>query len=454
MLFSKTLFLSLALAAQPGTGLSPIGEEIRNHVIIVVDERVDSKLNPGEHDIRDKVEQYLYKPIVVSGDTLYGGKPLYGEGDFLSVVTFSLGAGDKTPDAFTGISSFRDTRYKFVPYSEENKATLHNYWASIARRRPLTDKRHSIFSIAVPHALKKCRREEDNQLTNRTFVIMITDRSYSDKTFFDDIRDFTDAQYGQTHAHAITKNDLLGITQSVSKDYFINWVNRNEKRYQFWTDHQLRYKNVDLYELQPLQEHLRMPAVIRYPEKIVAKRGRWGKYTAHLTASSEDVGRFNVLRLCAELEGSKMTAQSVTYEAEGPDVPFPGVDHSFSLGKRRRKDTALQLRVWANLKDGFYDATVLTPSQEGDDYLGKSGLNVTIPIEYEKRARTVLGLLPLWGVFCFSRNQTLVATVINLFVLALLFGALFYIIYRKRYFEPTLDEIEITFKNRDKHEHD
>lgn len=454
MLFSKTLFLSLALAAQPGTGPFPVDEQIRNHIIIVVDERVDSKLNPGDLDIRDKVEQYLYKPIVVSGDTLYGGKPLYGEGDFLSVVTFSLGAGDTSPDAFTGISSFRGTRYKFVPYSKETAVTLHNYWASIAKRRPLTDKRHSIFSIAVPHAMKRCRREEDNQLTNRTFVIMITDRSYSDKTFFDDIRDFTDAQYGQTHAHAITKNDLLGITQQVSKDYFINWVNRNERRYQFWTDHQLRYKNVDLYELQPLQEHLRMPAVIRYPEKIVAKRGRWGKYTAHFTASSEDADRFNVLRLHAELAGSKMTAQSVAFEAAGPDAPFPGVDHSFSLGKRRRKDTALQLRVWANLKDGFYDATVLTPSQEGADYLGKSGLNVTIPIEYEKRARTVFGLLPLWGVFCFSENQTLVATVINILLFLLIFAALHSYIKRNRDFEPTLDEIEITFKNRDRHEHD
>lgn len=454
MLFSKSLFLLLALAAQTVTGFSPLGEKIRNHVIIVIDERVDSKLNPRENDIRDKVEQYLYKPIIVNGDTLYGGKHLYDEGDFLSVVTFSLGAGDSTPDAFTGISSFRNTLYKFVPYSEDGKATLHDNWSAIVKKRPLADKRHSIFSIAVPHALKKCRRENDVQLTNRTFVVMITDRSYSDKTFFDDIRDFTDAQYGQTSTHAITKNDLLGITQSVSKDYFINWVNRNERRYQFWTDHQLRYKNVDLYELQPLQEHLRMPAVIRYPEKIVAKRGRWGKYHAHFTASSEDAERFNVLRLWAELEGSKMTDQSVNYEAEGPDTPFPGVDETFSLGRKRRKDTELQLRVWANLKDGFYDATVLTPSREGDDYLGRSGLNVTIPIEYEKRARTVFGLLPLWGVFCISGNQTLDATIINILLILLAFAALLYYIYMNRDFEPTLDEIDITFKNRDRNEHD
>lgn len=425
-------------------------EEIRNHTIIAIDERVSGQSwKPWDREIRDKIEKYLFEPIVVGPDTLYGGQPIYREGDYLSIVTFSLGCQDQRIDAFTGLASFNGADFKFIPFSPEVRSIIHDHWPELARIRPLQGARHSIFSIAIPHALAKCHREQDYQLTNRTFVIMITDRSYSDKNYFDDIRDFTDQQWAELDRHAINKSELLGLSQCVSKDYFINWINQDERRYQFWTSHQLRTKNVDLYELQPLQEHLRLPAVVRYPGKIVARRGRFGRYTAELVISPEDYRRFNVLRVEATLNREGVAeGQSLSYRAPSPQTPFKEISETFRLGNRTR-ESCIDLRVWVNLLDGIYDATVLSPSNNGDAYLGKAGLNVRIPIEYEPRARTVFGLLPLWSLFCFTGNQQLDATLINLLIIiCAIVGLLLYII-KTRSYEPTIDEIEITFKNRE-----
>ena len=449
------------------------GEEITNHIIIAIDERV-SNWNPGDAQIRDKVELYLFKPITITHysnsrsfynrrvekiDTLYGGQPLFKEGDHLSIVTFSLGQMDKTIDAFSAISSYRGTQYKFVPFSEEVKKTIHDQWSNLAKRRDLHEERHSIFSIAIPQVLAQCKRAEDEHLTNRTFVIVITDRSYSDKNYFDDIRDFTDQQFHQTGGHAIKKSDIVGISQIVSKDYFINWINQDEEKYQFRENgSHKRTKNVDLYELEPLQEHLRMPAVVRYPQQIIAKRGKGGKYSLDFTILPEDSERFNVLRLEASLNGTnkrgeKLSANLVSYSAQSADAPFPGIGSkdgplNYVLGKKKSFDH-IEMRVWANLKDGLYNATVLTPSQDAAPYLGKNGLNVNIPIVYEPKAKTAFGLLPLWDIFCFTGNQGLDATLVNLLIIALLIAALFYWIYRTRYYEPTVDEITTSYKNRE-----
>lgn len=441
--------LLLALVSS-ATLFAQTGEAIRNHTIIAIDERVSGQYwKPWDNDVRDMVERYLFEPIVIDGDTLYGGEPLYKDGDYLSIVTFSLGCLDEKIDAFTGIASYDQVDYKFVPYSSTVRRTIRDHWYDLARIRPLHDARHSIFSIAVPHALSTCRREKDDQLTNRTFVLMITDRSYSDKTYFDDIRDFTDQQWARTKGHAISKSDLIGVSQSVSKDYFINWINQDERRYQFWTSHQLRTKNVDLYELQPLQEHLRLPAVIRYPEKIVAQRGRFGRYTASLTMSPEDSVRFNVLRVEAILFQDGIAQDTLSYRAASPRIPFEKIAKTFRLDKRKT-NTYIELRAWVNLLDGTYDATVLSPSRNGAAYLGQAGLNMRIPVEYEPRARTVFGLLPLWGIFCLSGDQGLDATIINLLIIIwAILGLLLYII-KTRSYEPTLDEIEITYKNREK----
>lgn len=445
------------------------GEEIRNHIIIAIDERIGSNWKPEGAEIRDKVELYLFEPITITHysnslnnekiDTLYGGQPLFKEGDHLSIVTFSLGQKDKTIEDFSAISSYGGTQYKFVPFSEELKKTIHDQWSNLVKRRELHEVRHSIFSIAIPQVLAKCKRTEDNHLTNRTFVIVITDRAYSDKTYFDDIRDFTDQQFLKTGGHAIKKSDIIGISQIVSKDYFINWINQDEKKYQFWDlGYNRRTKNVDLYELEPLQENLRMPAVVRYPEQIVAKRGRFGMYSIDLSIQPEDRERFNVLRLEASLKGTnkrgeKLNAGLVSYAAESADTPFPGIGSkdgplNYVLGKNKSFDH-IEMRVWANLKDGLYNATVLTPSKDAAAYLGKNGLNVNIPIVYEPKAKTAFGLLPLWDIFCFTGNQGLDATLVNLLIIALLIAALFYWIHRTRYYEPTVDEITTQYKNRE-----
>lgn len=441
MVFVWLLILTHSVFAQTG-------EDIRNHVIIVIDERV-ANWKPGDTDIRDKVMDYLFNPITINGQTLYEGEPLYKEGDFLSIITFSLAASDTTTEDFTGIANYDGLQYKFIPYSEQVKSILQNHWGNIAKKRPFPEKRHSIFSIAIPHAMKRCIRENDYQLTNRTFVLMITDRSYSDKDYFDDIRDFTDSQWSYYGSNIISKYDLLGISQSVSKDYFINWINQDEKRYQFWTSYHLRTKNVDLYELQPLQEHLTMSAVVRFPERIIAKRGRWGKYTVNLSITPENSTRFNVLKLTASLQGKDVSDQNLQYVSESPEIPFENVSKTFYLGKRRNNDACIQLRVWANLKDGFYNATVLSPSEVGNASMGKNGLNVIIPIDYEERAKTVFGLLPLWSVFCFTENQAIAATLINIFIIVSFIISLFIFIIKTRYYEPSIDEIEIKFKNRE-----
>lgn len=425
-------------------------DDIHNHVIIVIDERIKG-WSATDTVIRDKVLEYLFNPIVVNGDTLYDGKNLYKHGDFLSIVTFSISKEDISANAFTG------TKFKFVPYSNDVENLLRDKdgWKRLAAKRNLPGERHSIFSLAISHAMRRCVRENDMQLTNRTFALMITDRSYSDKDYYDDIRDFTDAHSDYMKelgkGPVIRKYNLLDISQSVSKDYFINWINRDERRYQFWPDgYQLRTKNVDLYELQPIQEHLRMSAVVRYPEHIVAKRGKWGHYTATLQVTPENTKRFNVLRLSASLALPGSELQELEYSLNSADSTFVSASKTYNLGRGIRSDVGINLRLWVNLKDGFYEATVLTPSAYGDKYLGKDGLNVFIPVDFEPKAMTVFGLMPLWDIFCFSGNQDVDATVINLLLILLTIVVLLVYIIRNRYYEPVIDDISITFKNREK----
>ena len=442
--------LPMVLLLSPAKGHAQTGEEIRNHVIIAIDERVgNSNWKATDDDIRRKIETYLFKPIIVEGKTLYGGKPLYQNGDFLSIVSFSLSVHDYTIESFTSIAADRDGMpFKFVPYSEKVQRTIARQWDTLAEPRFIGSNRHSIFSLAVAHSMRACSRENDEQLTNRTFVLVITDRSYSDKDYFDDIRDFTDKQFDELGFHAIYKSNLLEPKQIISKDYFINWINQDETRYQFWTNHHERKKHVDLFEIQPLQEHLKMASIIRYPSSIVAKRGRWGHYYVDFSASPEDSVRFNVLRLDVRLKGKGIREKAMGYQTSRADSSFRQMAVSFDLGKERLDSVSLDLRVWANLKDGLYNATVLTPSQDGEAYLGMNGLNVSIPVVFEGKAK-VLALFPLWDVFCVSGNQSADAAVVSVFLLLLIYYLSRRLIKATSVHEITADEINITYHIRD-----
>lgn len=447
--------------------------EVTNHVIIAIDERISgSGWKATDPSILKKIEAYLFKPIVITQyknirnrtseveryDTLYGGKQLYKEGDFLSIVHFSLGKEDSSISSFTSAATYNKKDFVFVPYSEEIKKTIHSKWSSLARGRALHDERHSIFSIAIPQVLARCERKADYQLTNRTFVIMVTDRSYSDKNYFDDIRDFTDQQFGSLRWHPIKKSDIVNIGEKVSKDYFISWINQDEPKYQFYNGGSVhRTMHTDLYELQPNQEHLRMAAVLQYPEKVTARRGRWGKYRIDFSLKSEDADRFNVLRLDATLRGTrkgkgkekeKVKSSLLSYKADSPQISFPGKEVHCVLGKKKTFDH-IDMQAWVNLKDGIYNATVLTPSQDAAPYLGRNGLNVRIPISYERKAKVFFGLFPLWDIFCFSGNQQVDATIINVIIVAILIAALLLWIRKTSYYEPEIEEIDTVYQNRE-----
>jgi hypothetical protein len=284
---------------------------------------------------------------------------------------------------------------------------------------------------------------------------MITDRSYSDKDYFDDIRDYTDQQFRVLGWHAIKKSDIVNIGERVSKEYFIDWINQDERQYQFYNGASVhRTKHTDLYELQPNQEHLRMAAVLQYPEQITAKRGRFGKYSIDYSFLPEDSERFNVLHLEATLKGKRsrdkknVKSTLVSYNTDSPNNEFPGIRKNCLLGKEKTYDR-IELRAWVNLKDGIYNATVLTPSKEAAAYLGSKGLNVSIPINYERIEKTAFGLLPLPNFLCFTGNQQLDSTIVNFLIIALLFAALLLWIYKTRYYEPTVDEIDTRYRNRE-----
>lgn len=449
--------------------LAQTDEDVRNHIIIAIDERISGTgWRATDNAIREKVEAYLFQPITLTQykneknsakdieriDTLYGGKPLYKDGDLLSIVFFSLGQDDKSMNSFTSAALYDKNDFLYIPYSDNVKAILRAKWPSIAQGRDIHDVRHSIFSIAIPQVLSRCESKEDYQLTNRTFVIIITDRSYSDKNYFDDIRDFTDQQFRVLGWHAITKSDIVRVGEKVSKDYFINWINQDERKYQFFNGASVhRTKHTDLYELQPNQEHLRMAAILQYPETVTATRGRFGKYRIDFAMSPEDAERFNVLHLEAKLESvdkgkKRVQTPLVSYKANSPKTIFPGKEVHYILGKKKTFNQ-IELRAWVNLKDGIYNATVLTPSKEAAPYLGPKGLNVIIPIKYEPKAKTAFGLIPLWNIFCFTGNQQADATIVNLLIIMLLVAALLYWIYRTRYYEPTIDEITTSYRNRE-----
>lgn len=449
------------------------GEEIQNHIIISIDEWV-SGFHPEDNDIRDMVEKYLYEPVIYTEprfdsagnkvidpktkkqviDTTYvfGRRPLYKDGDFLSILTCSLGQKAETIESYAEFPIFNGRPAKFIPYSKENRTALHENWADLVSRRVSEDKHHSIFSIAVPQVMSKCIREEDHHLTNRTFVIVITDRSYSDKSFFDDIRDYTDQQYAVLNTHAVKKSDIVRAGEQVARDYFIQWINQDEDTYKFKISGSVqRKKNVDLYELQPHQEHLRMPAVLRYPAQVLAKRGRWGQYTINCSFMPEDKSRFNILHLEASLIGSRkypVNRSVLSYNAKSPSEVFQGKTITCKLGKERSAFDSLGVRTWVNLLDGIYNATVLSPSKDAESFMGRDGLNVKVPIVYEEK-ETVAFFFPLPDVFCWTGDQKVDAVLIDLLLAIIIIAALFIWVYITREYKPSVDEIKITYRNRE-----
>lgn len=452
MLSIRRYLITLFILALLGANLhAQTGEEIRNHIIIAIDEWVVG-FRPADNDIRDMVEKYLYEPVIIDSTYVFGKQPLYKEGDHLSILTCSLGQTAETIESYAEFSNFYGHPAKFIPYSQENKKMLHDGWKDLVARRESEDNRHSIFSITVPQAMSKCIRQDDRHLTNRTFVIVITDRSYSDKSYFDDIRDYTDLQYQLLNRHAIIKSDILRAGEQVARDYFIQWINQDEKTYKFIRDGSiLRKKNVDLYEMQPHQEHLRMPAVLQYPAQIIAKRGKGGEYTIDCSFMPEDKDHFNVLRLEASLSGNKKDpcdSAILSYKAQSPSHIFSGNAITCHLGNTRNAFDSVELRAWVNLLDGIYNATVLTPSKDAASFLGRDGLNVKIPIVYEEKEKVAF-FFPLPDNLCWTENQKVNAVIINVLLIFLIIVALFIWVYLTREYKPSVEEIKITYRNRE-----
>jgi hypothetical protein len=91
---------------------------------------------------------------------------------------------------------------------------------------------------------------------------------------------------------------------------------------------------------------------------------------------------------------------------------------------------------------------VLTPSPDAPDHLGKKGLDIMLPIEYDKHAR-IFGVPMTDFMWPFGiKDQYKAALIVQTVLLALLpFMVLLgvWIFYRKnRYYTPGVEDITIT----------
>ena len=194
-----------------------------------------------------------------------------------------------------------------------------------------------------------------------------------------------------------------------------------------------------------------MPAVIQYPAQVFAKRGKWGQYTIDCTFMPEDKSRFNVLHLEASLNGSKQNPGKrsvLSYKAQSPNEIFAGKRITCNLGKKSNAFDSMEVRAWVNLLDGIYNATVLTPSKDAASFMGRDGLNVQIPIVYEEKEKVAF-VFPLLDVFCWTEDQKVDAVLIDLLLIIIIIAALFIWVYRTREYKPSVDEIKITYRNRE-----
>lgn len=405
-----TVFLSY-----PSFLKAEVDDTLRHHVILAIDKAgCDGWI--GNKEVALKVRNVLLD-FKHADYQIY--RPLFQTSDYVSILGFAVDASQHDMNMYatplkTGSEPVRYTN----PDEQSLDRLLTRSWSEIALQKfNPGNSPFSLVSVAKPYALIALKNPSVD--VNRTFLVLITDHHYNGNDFYDEIVSLVQKQRALNVYSDIDVNRVFQKCYAVEQEYYI----RHLKTDTIWANRRYAPQGyVEVYEYLPLQQYFSLGAVINYPTKLVAERRRGGIYEVELPLTWRNNLHFELKRL----DAFGVTENTPSFQTPEDAVRLDSLGRTVFRIDRDKNITSIRMRAWVKLLDGVYQATVLSPSQAAPVYLGRDGLNVDIPVIYEKDA-TVYGL-PLWDIFWLPGigSQFTMAKIWEIILPA---GLLIYLIY-------------------------
>ena len=398
----RQILLSLVLWGICVVSYAQFDDKICNHTIISVDCAGCPWARSG--DTRNAVRAFVEE------------KGIYGDGDMCSLVGFRAHSRDMEAYAIDTCS--------YTKKCDEN-SLWYNWASALAGVSNDGMAGYSLVSVAKPYSLKALKTSGD--FTNRTFLVMVTDRRYNGGDFYAEVIEFLRSVYGQYFPVERVKamDSLFRVCYDVEKEYYIKYLETRTLGVN-------RY--LEFYEFIPLQETFSLPSIWDYRNTITAKRRKGHKFEIALDILPRNNARYAVRKVEMKLSNGR--------NAKRLEGAIDTVRYNALIENGRNKPSALNMKVWVNLIDGCYNATVLSPASAAPDYLGRRGLNLSIPVQYEEPARIVFFIpMPDFLWWFFPDDQYKAAIVMNAIIVMIVFVLLLIYIKVRQYYRLTSKDI-------------
>ena len=415
---------------------------VKDHIIVAFDKAGCDELLKKE-ETRMAVIDYLFKT-----GTVEKGTSLYNEGDMISVMGFCTDPMQNNMKGFSyGVNVPGENRLFLRSGMSVNLArsrfSQYNWDALISYKSPIikdSHKKYSLVSVARPYCLKTAKIDSDKYndkcLTNRTFIIMVTDHRYNGNSFYDEVL-YIAEKHGKNVGMSMSAmyDRIFDVCHDVESDYYIKFITS--------TPIGGKYSGfVEVYEYVPHQSYLSLSSVVDYPSAIDAKRLPGKKYEIDVSFNKRENEHYRIKRLDVKMKFPDGRDSLKTF-FDMDSIRFSKVFHRDSCPEK------LEVRAWLRVMDGVYNSTILTPSASAADYLGGKGLNIALPVVLEPDAE-VLGVpLPDWLWLGYDRNQYEAAMLMEFLAIAaivlLLVIVVIILYFSFRYYKPDKDDMTIKY---------
>lgn len=409
---------------------------LRHHIIIAIDKAgCDSWI--GNEEVGREVQRLLLKQTF----TEQAGREhlhLYEEGDYVSFVGFRLNQLQTDMSVFAMPMSGGEGPLAWQPLSKtELSSLLDTGWSTMVLRsyNPGNDG-FSLVSVAKAYALCAVPSIE-GRYTGRTFLVMVTDHHYNGNDFYDEIKSFNQLQQYYRVRRPLTEDSIFAKCYNVEQNYYIRYISHKEIA---------KNKYVEFYEYVPLQQNFSMQSTLRYPTHLRAVRKRDGSFEVKMDLQWLENSNYLFYRL----EAFPNTSDQIIYDSPNNASVVESLPQTLTFTLPDSTTRHIQLRCWLVLNDGFYGGTMLSADEDSPRELGRDGLNVLIPIEYDANA-TIYGSTTAakigWDLLPWIDDQYAAAHVWEYYILPLIIIALLafigYRLARQEYYKPKAREFRI-----------
>lgn len=420
-------------------------EPLRHHIIIAVDKAgCDGWIGNAE------VSQYVRKLLQSKLDSdIKFGRRYFEPGDYVSVVGFRINLDQSDMSVFAMPMKAGDGMMAYQQFSEDewNSFLSDNWRETVLQSYNMGYGGFSLVSVAKEYALSALKSE--GQQVGRTFMVMITDRHYNGNNFYDEMKAFEQKQAEMGANSSLTPQAIFKRCYEVQQYYFCRYISTGS----IWGGNYFSPQGyVELYEYEPLQQNFTLGAAVGYPTHLRAVRQCDDSYIVELPLSWRNNAQYRLHQLETHFaEDNKFPNQSVGSVQYITSLSDTIIRMTIPAGSNANY---VVLRAWLSLMDGFYNATLLSPTDGSSVQSGQEGLNMFIPIEREPDA-TVFGVRLAsyaWAPLSWAGDQYFVAKcyeyAIYLIVLLAFLAFVGYKLTRPLSYHPGKGDFKLGTRNR------